>query len=168
MTLEQLLLIDAILTLPKTTLEMECQRRITAINAVTAYYGVEEGIPYRRGARGRPAKGDTPPVAKAAKLAPSASDIALSQAILLIKTDKRLTKCFLCLGSPALPLRERVASYATLGSLSRHFLRKHIKKLKEQEQIDCQICNVRLEHRQHLQNHAEAFHRTVSQRNAQY
>jgi hypothetical protein len=48
MTPEQLLLIDAILTLPETTPERECQRRITAINAVTAYCGVEEGTAFRR------------------------------------------------------------------------------------------------------------------------
>lgn len=46
MTLEQLLLIDAILTFPKTTLEKEYQRRIAVINAVTAYCGVKEGTPY--------------------------------------------------------------------------------------------------------------------------
>ena len=45
MTPEQLLLIDVILTLPEATLEKECQRRIAAINAVTAYCGVEEGTP---------------------------------------------------------------------------------------------------------------------------
>jgi hypothetical protein len=165
-TPEQLLLIDAILTLPETTLEKECQRRIAAINVVIAYCGVEEGTPYRRGPHGRPAKGNAPPVAKAAKLVPSASDIALSQAILSIKTDKRPTKCFLCLGNPALTLRERVAEFATPGSLSRHFLRKHVRKLEEGNHIDCQICDVRLEHRQHLQNHAKRFHGTVSRRNA--
>ncbi len=37
MTPEYLLLIDAVLTLPETSLEKEDQRRITAINAVTAY-----------------------------------------------------------------------------------------------------------------------------------
>jgi Protein of unknown function (DUF3435) len=78
MTPEQLLLIDAILTLPETTLEKECQRRIAAINAVTAYCGVEKGTPYRRGPRGRPAKGDALPVAKTTKLVPPALDIALS------------------------------------------------------------------------------------------
>lgn len=131
MTPEQLLLIDAILTLPETTLEKECQQRIAAINAVTVYCVVEEGTPYCRGPRGCPAKGDAPTAAEAAKLATSASDIALSQATLSIKTDKRPTKCFLCLGNPALTLRERVASYATPGSLSRHFLRKHVRKLEE-------------------------------------
>jgi len=43
MTPEQLLLIDAILTLPETSLERELQRRIAAIHAVTACCGVEEG-----------------------------------------------------------------------------------------------------------------------------
>jgi hypothetical protein len=95
---------------------------VAAINSVTAYCGVEEGTPYRRGPRGRPAKGDTPTAAMAAKLAPSALDIALSQAILSIKTNKRPSKCFLCLGIPALTLRERVASNATPDSISRHSL----------------------------------------------
>jgi hypothetical protein len=43
MTPEQLLLIDAILTLPETSQERELQRRIAAIHAVTACCGVEEG-----------------------------------------------------------------------------------------------------------------------------
>jgi hypothetical protein len=37
MTAEQLLLIDAIMTLPETSLDKEMQRRMTVINAVTAY-----------------------------------------------------------------------------------------------------------------------------------
>jgi len=53
-TPEHLFLIDAVLTLPKTSLEKEYQRRITAINAVTAYYSVKKRISYRRGHRGRP------------------------------------------------------------------------------------------------------------------
>jgi len=40
--LKQLCLMDAILTLPETSLEKEYQRRINAINAVIAYCGVEE------------------------------------------------------------------------------------------------------------------------------
>jgi|SRR5436190_898026 len=48
MTTEQLLLVDAVLTLPKKSLEKEYQRRIVAINAVMAYCGVEEGTSCRR------------------------------------------------------------------------------------------------------------------------
>ena len=130
------------------------------------YYGVKEGTPYRHNPCGRPTKGDALAVAKATKLTPLALEIVLNQVILSIKTDKRPTKCFLCLGNPAMILREQVASYATPGSLSRHFLRKHVRKLEEKEQIDCRICDIRLQHRQHLQNHAERFHGTVSRRNA--
>jgi hypothetical protein len=164
MTPEQLRLIDAILTLPETTFEKECQRRIAAINAVTAYCGVEEGQPCCRGPRGRRAK--VPPALEAADLSQPALDTPLSRAISSIKKDKRPTICFLCLGNPALSIRERIVSYATPGSLSRHFLRKHVRKLEEREPIDCLICDVRLEHRQHLQNHAERFHGTVSRRSA--
>lgn len=60
MTSERLILIDAILTLPETSVEKECQRRIAAINAVTAYCGVEEGISYRRGRPGRSEKAMAP------------------------------------------------------------------------------------------------------------
>jgi hypothetical protein len=165
MTPEQLLLIDAILTLPETSLEKECQRRIAAINAVTAYYGVE-GISGCCGRPGHQGGHDTLTVVKVEEPAQSRSDKALSQVISSIKTDKRLTICFLCLGNPALPIRERVVLYSTLGSLSRHFLQKHVRKLKEWEQIDCRICDVRLEHQMHLQNHAKCFHGTVSRTSA--
>lgn len=131
MTPEHLLLIDAILTLPETSLERECQRRIAAIHAVTAYCGVEEGQPCSRRRHGRPRKGQTSPVVRAADQARSTANIALSQAISSIKTDKRPTICFLCLGNPALPIRERVVSFANPGSLSRHFLRKHVRKLQD-------------------------------------
>ncbi|TKA75461.1 hypothetical protein B0A49_09465 [Cryomyces minteri] len=89
-TPEQLLLIDAILTLPETTLE-ECERRIAAINAITAYCGVEEGSPCLRGLCARRVKDDV-----GVGPAPSAPDTALTRAILSIKKDKRPTICFLC------------------------------------------------------------------------
>jgi len=162
MTPEQLHLIDAILTLPEATFEKECQRRIAAINAVTAYCGVEEGQPCCRGPRGRRAK--VLSGIEATDVAQLAPDTPLSRAISSIKKDKRPTICFLCLGNPALPIRERVVTYATPGSLTRHFNRKHVSKLEEWEPSICWMCDVKLEHRQHLQNHAERFHGTVSRR----
>ena len=158
MTPEQLHLIDAILTLPETTFEKECQRRIAASNAVTAYCGVEEGQPCCRGPRARRAK--VPSAIETADLAQP----ALSREILSIKKDKRPTICFLCLGNPPLPIRERAVSYATPGSLTRHFKRKHVSKLEEWELWICWMCDFKLEHRQHLQNHAERFHGTFSRR----
>jgi DNA gyrase/topoisomerase IV subunit B len=46
MSREHLCFIDAIMTLPGTTLENKMQRRITAINAVTMYCRVKEGMSY--------------------------------------------------------------------------------------------------------------------------
>jgi hypothetical protein len=156
LTPEHLLLIDAILTLPKTSLENENRRRIAAVNAITAYYDVEEGPPSRRIQRGRPVKDNSPLILK------TKEPNALSKAIRSIKREKRPTKCFVCLRNPSLTLRERVASYATSGSLSRHFLRKHVSKLQGGVHLDCRICNVRLEDRVQLLVHAERFHGTVS------
>jgi hypothetical protein len=79
MTPEQLLLIDAVLTLPKTSLERECQRRITAINAVTTYCGVEEGKTFRRGRPGRPVRPDFSTVVKAEEPVRSEADASSHQ-----------------------------------------------------------------------------------------
>jgi hypothetical protein len=156
MTPEHLHLIDAILTLPETSPENEYRRRIAAINAIAAYCGVEEGAPSRFIPRGRPFKDDSPPVVKV-----EGQSTALSRAILSIKTDKRPTICFVCLGNPSLLLRDRVASYVNPGSLTRHFIRKHVKKLQDGECIDCRICGIQLEDRVSLLVHAERFHGTV-------
>ena len=164
MTPEQLLLIDAILTLPETSPEKELQRRIAAIHAVTAYCGVEEGRSHLHVRRGRPAGGGVPTVVGAEEQARPEFDVALSQAISSVMSDERPTKCFLCLGNPQLSIRERIRDYATPGSLSRHFHNRHVKKMLAKQQIDCGVCDIRLLHRMHLLNHAERFHGTVSRR----
>ena len=161
MTTEHLLLLDAVMTLPETTVEKELQRRIVAINAVTAYCGVEEGRCYRDPRPGRPARGGESAIADVEKLAPSEPDIMLSQAILSVRTDERPKICFLCLGNSNLSMDQRVKEYATAGSLSRHFRDRHVKLLKMGQQIDCQICDVKGMHRPHLQHHAEICHGTV-------
>jgi hypothetical protein len=164
MTPEQLLLIDAILTLPEVTPEKELQRRITVIHAVTAYCSVEEGRSSIHIRRGRPAGGGVPTIVKAEEHARCELDVALNRAISSVKLDKRPTKCFLCLGNPQLSIRERIRDYATSGSLSRHFHNIHVKNLPPMQQIDCSVCDIRLLHRMHLLNHAERFHGTVSRR----
>jgi hypothetical protein len=157
MTPEHLALIDAIMTLPETSLDKEMQRRIAAINAVIVYCGIEVQISYRGRRPGRPSISMT---IKTENSIQSESDSALRQAILSVRTDKRPQICFLCVGNPALSMRERVKQYATAGSLSRHF-RRHITKLPTGKQIDYQICNIRGMHQVLLQNHAERFHGTI-------
>ncbi|CZT52855.1 uncharacterized protein RSE6_14244 [Rhynchosporium secalis] len=44
---------------------------------------------------------------------------------LMSRSNVEAKVCFVCIGSPHLTMRERVAEYATPGSLSRHFIRKH-------------------------------------------
>jgi Protein of unknown function (DUF3435) len=137
MTLEYLHLIDAILTLPETLLENEYQQRIAAINTIVAYCDVEESAPSCFIPYGRLFKDNSLSVVKI-----KGQNTTLSRAILLIKTDKKPTICFVCLGNLSLILRERIALYINPGSLSRHFLRKHIKKLQDNEYIDCRICGI--------------------------
>ena len=76
-------------------------------------------------------------------------DMALSQA-LSIRTDKRPTICFLCLGNPSLPISKRIFLFSNPGCLSKHFREVHVKKLKTGQKIDCHICSVKLVHRMHL------------------
>jgi hypothetical protein len=85
----------------------------------------------------------------------------LRHAILSVTKDKRPTFCFVCLGNPNLTIQERVVSFSSPGCLTRHFMRKHVKKLGVNEPTDCRICDVRLEHRMHFQSHVEKFHGTV-------
>ena len=133
---------------------------------MTAYCGVEEGrshLHVRRG--GRPVGGGVRTIVKTDEQVRSELDIALSQAISSVMSEKRPTKCFLCLRKPQLPIRERIRDYANPGSLSRHFHNTHVMKLHAKEPRDCGVCNVKLLHRMHLLNHAERFHGTVSRRN---
>lgn len=50
---QHLMLVDAMLTMPGSTLEAEHQRRINAINTGTAFCGVKEGRPTRRPTQSR-------------------------------------------------------------------------------------------------------------------
>jgi hypothetical protein len=161
-TPEHLILIDAIMTLPETSIEKELQRRIAGINAVTAYCGVEEGRSYSGSTRGRPATGGASTAVNNEGQPLSGPANPLSLAITSVKADKRPKICFLCLGNPWLAMDKRVKEYATPGSLSRHFLRKHINKLQNGNQIDCRICDIRIVHRIDLLNHAETSHGTVT------
>jgi hypothetical protein len=67
MTPEHLVLIDAIITLPESSLDKEMQRRIAAINAVIVYCGIEEWTSHRGRQPGRPG---VPITIKAEKVCP--------------------------------------------------------------------------------------------------
>lgn len=167
---QQMLMIDAILTLPGTTLDAEYQRRIHAINTVTAFCGVEEGRPTRQTtqSRRRPVPDDDEPVPVAKRYQTSAEDqteYALRQAIESVRIDspkQRPQTCFLCLGNPDLPLKDRLLKHSTPGSLTRHFLRKHVNLSWPAKGVTCAVCDGKpLQQKSELLNHAEIFHGTV-------
>ena len=105
------------------------------------------------------------PAKKRVCFSSSERETPICQAIasVCIKNPKeRPTICFLCLGSSLLPEHKRLKSYKTLGSLSRHFVDRHIKAYPKSMRVKCDVCNKELEHKAALMNHAEGVHGIVS------
>ena len=158
-------LAEAVMTLPGTTIEEEFRRRNGGIDAVAAYCHFQEGgaaaLPRKRSSTRRasptPSKEANPQLAAA-----EAEKQALSDAMLLVFTEKRTTTCFLCLGEQSLPFEKRTYKFASPGDLTKHFKRKHLAHIKEGDRLKCKVCRMGLQHKQHLQNHAETIHGTVS------
>jgi len=157
-------LVETMMTLPGTTLEEEFRRRNAAIDAVATYCNFQEGGDSAR-LRRRPSRRASPTLSKETNVqlgAAEAEKQALSAAMLLVFTEKRPTICFLCLGEPSLPFEKRTKSFASPGDLTKHFKRKHLANIKEGDWIGCKVCRMSLQHKPHLQNHAESIHGTVS------
>ncbi|GIJ89518.1 hypothetical protein Asppvi_008460 [Aspergillus pseudoviridinutans] len=184
---QHLMVVDTILTMPGATLEAEYQRRIDAINAMTAFCSAEEGRPTPRATQSRrlSASDDDESCRPAKRQRHSAMDdteIVLYQAMESVRVRstneqleglerpkaKRPTKCFLCIGNPDLPLKDRVKDYATPGSLTRHFRRKHVNPPWPVKGVECNVCGSELlQQKIDLVNHAEAAHGTVVRGRAQ-
>ncbi|KAH1593775.1 hypothetical protein KXX44_007968, partial [Aspergillus fumigatus] len=187
MSPQHLKVVDTTLTMPGATLEAEYQRRIDAINAMAAFCSVEEGRPTPRatqphrlsasddGESCRPAKRQRHSVI-------DATDAVLRQAMESVRVRSaeeqrnglkrhkatRPTKCFLCIGNPDLPLRDRVHDYATPGSLTRHFKRMHVNRPWPAKGVECNVCgSALLQQKSDLVEHAEAAHGTVVRGRAQ-
>lgn len=167
---QQMLMVDTILSLPGTTLEAEYERRIQAINSVTAFCGMEEGRPACRTTqscrRSLPDDDESGPVSKwHQSSAEDKTEIALRQAMESVRIDspkQRPQVCFLCSGNPALPLKDRLLKHSTPGSLTRHFLRKHVNPSWPAKGVTGTVCNGKpLQQKSELLNHAEVCHGTV-------
>ncbi|KAJ5471584.1 hypothetical protein N7530_008941 [Penicillium desertorum] len=171
MTPQHMTLIDTVLTMPGTTIEKEYERRIAAINAVIAVCDAEEGAPSRRRVTQKRSADDVdmpPAVPLPKRQSPTPSDKrddTFSKAIASVcvkSPTERPTICFICLGSPSLPQSDRLWMYKNSGSLSRHFVNKHIKPFPNDMRCECSICGEKLESKSALLNHAERVHGTVS------
>ena len=169
MSFEHKHLIQTVITLPVASLEEELSRRHAAITAVMAYCEVEEGGP-RRDRYSHPHQGPAPPNssveerpnAKSPNTQASGDQEKLDKAMLSIFQEKRPTFCFLCLARKKLPLDKRLYRFGTPGDLSKHFRRRHLENIRDDDTIECGVCSMPLDDKMHLQNHAFRIHGTVS------
>ena len=156
-------MVVALMVPDEPTLEGQYRRMCNAINALIAYCFVEEGrTPRRTGAAAtnltrRPQKPVTESPVDAAVLS------------VFVKSEKeRPRRCFMCVGKAAsLPPNDPqvpalINAFYTSSDLSKHFRRKHLKNLRSEDKIHCQVCDMLLDHKMHLQSHAERVHGTVS------
>jgi hypothetical protein len=170
MSAQHLTFIDCMMAIPGKTLEAEYLRRIAAIDAGTVFCGVEEGRPTRRAIqsprRPAPDDGDSYRSAKRQRvIIKDEADNALRHAIDSVRVtsrEDRPTICFICVGNPNIPLKARVAKYATPGSLTRHFLRKHVNPPWSSSRVVCHVCDTTpIQDKMDLLSHAEDVHGTV-------
>ena len=142
--------IDALFTFVTSSTKDECQRRITAINALIALCKKQESQGFRRRRTditvGKEQTLVSPP--------PSLSE--------MLPVECQATQCIFCLGNEALPAPNRLKTFASHGDLKKHFHRKHLRHHPEGQPIACPHprCNVILNGTMHLQNHAEVVHKT--------
>lgn len=148
-----------------TDLEGQYQRRDAAIDAITLYCTVQEGptLPQRSSAstkRLRGSPGSDPPLKSLLQAAVMS---------LFVKDEReRPRRCFVCVGAAlSLPpddprIEELTHEFYTPGDLSKHFRRRHLSTLQANDSSECRVCDMTLEHKMHLQNHAHLVHGTVS------
>ncbi|KAF2184228.1 hypothetical protein K469DRAFT_781492 [Zopfia rhizophila CBS 207.26] len=111
-----------VLLLPGLSLEEEACRRSAVINAIIAYCNIKKGgTLWVQRARGSTVR-DPPAVNPLYK--------ALEAAKVSVYKEKRPTICFVCLGNKKLPITERTQPFYTSGDLSKHFKRKHLRRVK--------------------------------------
>jgi len=150
-----------ILAPPGETLEAERKRRNDAINAVSAYCKIQEGDM----CGGQKRSGGRRKRVVIKEESPSPEDKALKAAMLSIYVNdpkERPTVCFMCLGNEVAPFSVRVYAFSSPSDLTKHFKKKHLRRVDEGEAPECRICSIPLDHKMHLQNHALRIHGTVS------
>ncbi|KAJ8110847.1 hypothetical protein OPT61_g6412 [Boeremia exigua] len=154
-TPEHVALIEAIMSLPETSLSEEVHRRVKAIEAVSQYCKLEEGMTSRSRRLRYQDDGDGQTIT-------NTYDKDLESARNELCTHKRPRICFLCLGNEQLDIRLRTYRFYTPGDLSKHFKKKHLAQLRKGESVRCRLCSVDCEDQTSLQRHAFDAHGTVS------
>ncbi|OAQ57585.1 C2H2 finger domain-containing protein [Pochonia chlamydosporia 170] len=160
----QTLLVKALTALVGNTLEGQYQRRDNAIEAIVAFCGVEEGPTVRR------CISSTTTVSRESAHEPSEGDplFLATMSVFVDNPKQRPRRCFLCIGAAlSMPrddprVEDKIGESYTPGDLSKHFRRRHLSKLRDNDRPVCQVCDMALSHKMHLQKHALAVHGTVS------
>ena len=142
--------IDALFTFATSSTEEECQRRITAINALIALCKKQESQGFRR------RKADTEFKKKRTSVSPPPN---LSETL---PVECKATQCIFCLRNEDLSAPDRLKTFASRDDLKKHFRRKHLRHHSDGQPIACPHfrCDVILNGAMHLQNHVEVMHKT--------
>ncbi|EGU82783.1 hypothetical protein FOPG_16000 [Fusarium oxysporum f. sp. conglutinans race 2 54008] len=159
------------LTAPATnTIESEYRRRNNAILSVMSYCSVQEPpLPPMTRSKAIATQKDVSNLHDntTKDTASSALGDAITSVFVKNRTE-RSRRCFLCVGrattlEPSDPAAHGlIKPFYSSGDLSRHFKRRHLSNLQPNEKLHCRLCNETLDHKMHLQNHAEMVHGTVS------
>ncbi|KAF2158757.1 hypothetical protein M409DRAFT_30718 [Zasmidium cellare ATCC 36951] len=74
------------------------------------------------------------------------------------------TQCIFCLGNHELSMERRTKSFYSRGTLKKHFRNEHLQYHPDNAPIRCPhpMCDLTLEHKMHLQNHAAVIHKTLT------
>lgn len=152
------------------TIEDEYRRRNNAILAVMAYCPIQEPPLPRTRNTATVSTGSVSQRPKTTGKEPQMSE-AVGSAItsVFVRNQKeRSRRCFLCVGRattlmPYDPDIDRlIKPFYSPGDLSKHFKRHHLSNLQSDEELICRLCRLSLDHKMHLQNHAETVHGIVS------
>ncbi|OJD21254.1 hypothetical protein ACJ73_07407 [Blastomyces percursus] len=145
------------------SVEEELRRRDAGAEAVRMCCGVLEGGP-RRGRRPK-APAPSPPLSPTQTLktndevSPEAWSDSLRAAEEHIRDAKQPRGCFECYAHPGSSDHQRIHRYSRPADLGRHFRDDHLLHLKDAEPAWCSWCEIKVEHKMHVQNHAKMVHR---------
>ena len=160
-------LMDALMAPVEATVKGQLQRRDVAINVVIVYCAVAEGPVIRR------TNCSKAEITQRSTIEEEPSVDGRRTAMLSVfvtSQEERPRRCFLCVGLAfRLELddphvEELTREFYSSGDVSKHFERKHLKNLREGDDIWCRACDMQLDHKMHLQNHALQIHGIVSRK----
>lgn len=143
------------------TLGAQCRRRNRAVHAIIAYCSIEEGHQRRPALASTNRMGVGEPV----------TDTRVYRAMLsvFIKGEtERPRRCFLCVGkamflTPEDPcVSQLISEFYSPSDLARHFHRRHLSNLRDNQSVNCHVCCLMMADKKHLQEHALRIHGTRS------